>query len=154
MRAAPTGRRCARGDRVLNGYLLDTNVVSEVQRGSPDPSVARWLRDRRHRPVFISVITLGEIRRGIEMQPDEHRRAQLQLALEHIRTSFLRRSIAIDGQVADRWGRITASNPNLGRRSIDALLAATALERDLILVTRNVRDFDSLGVDLVNPWTP
>ncbi len=88
------------------------------------------------------------------MQPDEHRRAQLQLALEHIRTSFLRRSIAIDGQVADRWGRITASNPNLGRRSIDALLAATALERDLILVTRNVRDFDSLGVDLVNPWTP
>lgn len=86
------------------------------------------------------------------MQSDHKRRADLEHALERIATSFARRTIPIDGVIADRWGRFTALNPNLGRRSIDALLAATARERGLVLVTRNVRDFENLGIEFVNPW--
>lgn len=136
----------------MNGYLLDTNVISEVQRGRPDTAVVRWLRDRRHRPLFLSVITLGEIRRGIEMLSEGPRRATLAQALVRLSTSFSKRTIPIDASIADRWGRLTAKNPNLGRRSIDALLAATAQEYDLVVATRNIRDFDHIGVQLSNPW--
>lgn len=86
------------------------------------------------------------------MQSDEKRRAVLERALDRIATSFVRRTIPIDGAIADRWGRITALNTNVGRRSIDALLAATVQERGLLLVTRNVRDFENLGIEFLNPW--
>lgn len=136
----------------MSGYLVDTNVVSEAQRSRPDAAVIRWLRDRRHRPLFVSVITLGEIRRGIEMLPEGPRRTAFDQALTRLSSSFLRRTIPIDAAIADRWGRLTAKQPNLGRRSIDALLAATAQEYDLTVATRNVRDFDDTGVRVANPW--
>ena len=99
-----------------------------------------------------SVLTLGEIRKGVELRPADARKAALQEWLDIQLPRFFRgRVLGIDAATAERWGRVTAS---AGRPvpSVDGLLAATALQHDLVLVTRNVRDFADLGVRLLNPW--
>ena len=133
-------------------YLLDTNVLSELRRKSPDPGVVSWFSQRPPATLHLSVLTLGEIRKGIESVGDEVRRQALLDWLEtDLPTFFTGRILTVDGAVADRWGRLIAA---AGRPlpAIDSLLAATAIEHDLVLVTRNAKDFARLPVQLFNPW--
>lgn len=134
-------------------YLIDTNLLSELRRKSPDPGVVAWFLQRPPTTLHLSVLTLGEIRKGIEGVDDERRRQLLIDWLEtDLPTFFTGRILSIDGAVADRWGRLVAA---AGRPlpAIDGLLAATALEHDLVLVTRNVKDFSGLPVQIFNPWS-
>jgi predicted nucleic acid-binding protein len=127
-------------------------VISELKRKTPDPSVVAWFAERPARSLFMSVLTLGEIRKGIELISNEHRRLALIDWLEtELPLFFNGRLLNLDAAVADRWGRLIAQ---AGRPLpvIDSLLAATAIEHDLILVTRNSKDFENLPVSLFNPW--
>ena len=142
-------------------YLIDTNVLSELRRKQPDAHVIAWFAGRAAQSLFLSVLTLGEIRKGIERlgierqdasHADAARRQSLGDWLEQeLPTFFLGRLLSVDAGVADRWGRLQAL---AGRPlpAIDSLLAATALHHNLALVTRNVKDFANMGVDLINPW--
>jgi predicted nucleic acid-binding protein len=135
-------------------YLVDTNVLSELRRRDPNPGVLRWFADRPAQTLFLSVLTLGEIRKGIESLADGERRLRLLDWLEvELPAFFSGRILPLDLPVADRWGRLMA---DAGRPlpAIDSLLAATALHHGLRLVTRNAKDFDSSGLDVINPWTP
>jgi predicted nucleic acid-binding protein len=133
-------------------YLLDTNVISELVRADPDPRVLQWFADVPDDTLFLSVLTLGEIRQGVEALPAGVRRERLRTWLEtEIPAWFGRRLLPIDGCVADRWGRLNASSVRT-LPAIDSLLAATALHHDLRIVTRNTGDFAGTGAELVNPW--
>ena len=133
-------------------YLLDTNVISELARTKPEPRVTRWLAGIPSESLFLSVITLGELRRGVEHQPTGARREKLRRWLEQDLRDWLdSRLLPIDARVADRWGRLLAAAPRTPP-AIDSLLAATALEHDLRLVTRNERDFDFPGLAVIDPW--
>ncbi len=133
--------------------MIDTNVLSELRRKSPDAGVLAWFTQRPPATLYLSVLTLGEIRKGIETVSDEVRRQALIDWLEtDLPTFFTGRMLPVDEAVADRWGRLVAA---AGRPlpAIDSLLAATALEHDLVLVTRNVKDFAGLPVQIFNPWS-
>jgi toxin FitB len=133
-------------------YLIDTNVLSELRRKQPEPVVVRWFSQRPVGTLFVSVLTLGEIRKGIENLADQPRRLSLLDWLEtELPAFFSGRILTVDAPVADRWGRLVAQ---AGRPlpAIDSLLAATAAHHGFILVTRNLRDMSDLGVQIVNPW--
>lgn len=133
-------------------YLVDTNVLSELRRKTPDPAVARWFADRPAGTLYLSVLTLGELRKGVERLADPARRLLLLDWLEtELPAFFAGRVLAVDAAVADRWGHLLA---RAGRPfpAIDSLLAATAMQHGLILLTRNVRDVAELGVQVMNPW--
>lgn len=133
-------------------YLIDTNVLSELRRKQPNPQVVAWFAQRPASTLFLSVLTLGEIRKGIERIEDPARRLTLLDWLEaDLPDFFCGRILSIDGRVAERWGRLQA---HAGRPlpAIDSLIAATALEYGLILVTRNVRDFEGLAIEIANPF--
>ena len=133
-------------------YLVDTNVLSELRRRQPDAAVVAWMQQRPRQSLYLSVLTLGEIRKGIEQLQDTRRRQSLidwlEVELPHY---FAGRLLSVDALTADRWGHLMAA---AGRplAAIDGLLAATALQHQLTLVTRNTRDFAGLGVALINPW--
>jgi predicted nucleic acid-binding protein len=135
--------------------LLDTNVLSEVQRPAPDMKVLGWLDAVDEDRVFISVASIAELRRGVALMDDGRQRAALDTWLTHdLPARFAERMLPIDHAVAERWGELMAQ----GRRSgvalsvMDGFFAATALAKGLALVTRNVRDFAPFGVSLRNPW--
>lgn len=133
-------------------YLLDTNVVSETIRRAPNKTALAWLEQIPGEALFVSVLTLGEIRKGIEALADKKRREKLRLWLDHeLPRWFEGRVLPVDLAVADRWGRLLAE---VGRPvpTIDSLLAATALHHDLALVTRNARDFGYPGLEVINPF--
>ncbi|MCL4492064.1 MAG: type II toxin-antitoxin system VapC family toxin [Nitrospirae bacterium] len=133
-------------------YLLDTNVVSETIRRQQNKLVIGWLEQIPAEALFVSVLTLGEIRKGIERLADKRRREKLRIWLEHeLPAWFEGRVLPVDLAVADRWGRLLAE---VGRSvpTIDSLLAATALHYELRLVTRNAGDFDYPGLEVINPW--
>lgn len=133
-------------------YLLDTNVLSELRRRTPDLGVVRWVQARPAGTLFLSVLTLGELRKGVEGLVESERQLMLLDWLEtELPAFFAGRILPVDAAVADRWGRMVAQ---AGRPvpAIDSLLAATALQHGLVLVTRNVRDVADLGVQVVNPW--
>lgn len=133
-------------------YLLDTNVLSEAMRKQPDNRVRAWLERTPDELMHVSVLSLGELRKGIEGVTDAARRERLRQWLEaDVPDWFGDRILPVDEGVADRWGRMCAA---IGRPvpAIDSLLAATALRHDLRMVTRNVRDFEGFGLALVNPW--
>ena len=133
-------------------YLLDTNVISELVRPKPAKIVLDWFENIPSEALHISVLTLGEIRKGVEQMPDGIRREKLRLWLEHDLTDWFGvRVLPVDVMVADRWGRLLAL---AGRPvpSIDSLLAATALHHELRVVTRNEKDFDYPGLQVINPW--
>ena len=133
-------------------YLVDTNALSELRRKQPAQQVVAWFADRPRQALYLSVLTLGEIRKGIERLGDGPRQQQLLDWLEvELPNYFLGRVLAVDAHTADRWGRLLGG---AGRPlpAVDSLLAATALQHDLTLVTRNTADFAGLGVRLINPW--
>jgi predicted nucleic acid-binding protein len=139
----------------VNGYLVDTNVPSELTREAPDIRVAAFLENAGRERVFLSVMTIGEICKGIDMLPVGQQRNDLQRWLDRdVRLWFAGRILPVTESIAERWGRLAAR----GKRSgvtlavVDGVLAATALEHGLTLVTRNVRDFVGLGLALLNPW--
>ena len=112
-----------------------------------------WIDQRPASTLFLSVLTLGEIRKGVEGVADAQRRMALLDWLEaDLPAYFSGRILPIDAQVADRWGRVAAA-AHRPVAAIDSLLAATALRHDLNLVTRNERDFSGFGLQLINPWT-
>ncbi|NJD32064.1 MAG: type II toxin-antitoxin system VapC family toxin [Gammaproteobacteria bacterium] len=134
-------------------YLLDTNVVSELSRARPAPAVTEWISRVPNEALFLSVLTLGELRKGVEALPRGARREALRLWLEQdLADWFGDRLLPVDAAVADRWGRLAAASGS-PLAAIDSLLAATALQHDLRLVTRNVADFEFPALEVVNPWT-
>lgn len=136
------------------GYLIDTNILSELRRKHPNDHVVAWFEDRPATTLYISVLTLGEIRKGIESLGKCKRKVKLLDWLEtELPAFFAGRVLPIDNAVADRWGRLLAA---AGRPlpAIDSLLAATALTHGLALVTRNVDDFPHPDLEVFNPWNP
>jgi predicted nucleic acid-binding protein len=139
----------------MKGFLLDTNCISELIRSRPEPRVMDWMRAADESLLFLSVLTLGEIRKGAAILPQSKRRTQLESWLElDLQVRFSGRILAIDGPVADRWGWLNAVVQHKGRplSAIDGLLAATALQHNLTIVSRNVSDFASTQVPVLNPW--
>lgn len=130
-------------------YLLDTNVVSEARRGNIE--AIAWLRSVDPSTLYLSVITLGEVMRGIALKrkSDHRAAAHLEEWLRKLRHDHSGRILPITDQIAVEWGRIAAQRP---RGDADGLIAATAIVHDLIVVTRNIGDFDDTGVSVINPW--
>ncbi len=140
----------------MSGFLLDTNVISELVRRKPEARVTAWVEATDEMLLHLSVLTLGEIRKGIVSLPSASRRMALGAWLDgELAVRFASRILSIDEAVADRWGRLTARAEAAGRRLavIDGLLAATALHHNLTLVTRNTKDVAATGVPAFNPWS-
>jgi predicted nucleic acid-binding protein len=139
----------------VSGFLLDTNVISELVKAKPNPKVTAWIEATDETALYLSVLTLGEIRKGIASLPGASRRIALEAWLDSdLVMRFADRIIAIDRDVADRWGGLAAKAAavNAALPVIDGLLAATALHHNLTLVTRNTDDVAVTGVPLFNPW--
>ncbi len=135
-------------------FLIDTCALSELVTPRPSRRVTDWFEAAPQEALFISTLTLGEIRKGVERLPDGRRRSRITAWLEtRLPAWFEDRVLAVDTDVADEWGRLMA---RVARpvAAIDGLIAATALRHRLVVVTRNVRDFDVTGADLINPWEP
>jgi predicted nucleic acid-binding protein len=136
-------------------FLLDTNVVSEWVKPRPDPNVVAWLADVDEDRVFLSVVTFAEIRRGVEFLPTGRRRERLMEWLaDELPARFEGRMLGIDQRIAALWGTAMARSHTLGLGlgAMDAFLVATAEAHGLTLVTRNVRDFQTVGISLLDPW--
>ena len=134
-------------------YLLDTNVVSALRRPDRHPGPKMWLESQKASDVYLSVVTLGELERGIARQtslnPDFAR--DLAQWSERILAWFADRILPVDAATARTWGRLSAS---LGNQNVDLIIAATALEHDLIVATRNVKHFEPTGAPVFNPFAP
>jgi predicted nucleic acid-binding protein len=136
-------------------YLLDTCVLSEFTRRQPDKRVIHWLDSIEEEKLFISVITVGEIQRGIERLPDSHRKTELLVWMNNeLLNRFAERIIAIDALTMFMWGSLTARLEAAGQPMgvMDSLIVASALQNNLIVATRNVTDFLPCGVQVINPW--
>jgi toxin FitB len=139
----------------VSGFLLDTNVISELVKSKPEPKVIRWIDGIDESLLCLSVLSLGEIRKGIASLPNASRRVSLEAWLDHdLALRFAGRILEIDRAVADRWGRMAAKA--LAAKSplpvVDGLLAATAVQHNLTLVTRNTKDVAVTDVAVFNPW--
>ena len=132
-------------------YLLDTNILLETRKKHPDPGVVRFLSDVDSANLFVSSLTLGELRKGVEMKrkSDPVMADQISEWLDGIEKTFSDKVLTVDSAVAKRWG-ILASDRS--RPFVDTLIAATALVHGLSLVTRNTSDLDGISVLIVNPW--
>lgn len=137
-------------------YLLDTNVVSELVARQPNQAVLDWLDALDPNTVYLSVITIGEIKRGIEKLPDSIRQRELREWLEdQLLVRFAGHILAVDTAVMLTWGELTAELDRRGRPlpALDSLIAALARRYRCTLVTRNEKDFQDAGVPLLNPWS-
>jgi predicted nucleic acid-binding protein len=135
-------------------YLLDTNIISEVRKGDKcNPHVAAWYDSIDDADVFLSVLVLGEIRKGIERArgTDPAQARAIEKWLSEVTTGFADRILPVDRIIADQWGRMSAKRP---LPAIDALLAATAKVHKMTLATRNIADVAGLGADVYNPFEP
>jgi toxin FitB len=140
----------------MSGFLLDTNVLSELIRPKPELKVTMWIDATDEELLFVSVLTLGEIRKGVMLLPRSARRTSLEAWLgSDLPSRFFQRILDIDQEVADCWGHVSAMTSARGANLavIDGLLAATAIRHNLTLVTRNSRDVVATGVSVFNPWT-
>lgn len=136
-------------------FLVDTNVVSEWVRPRPDAGVVGWLAEADEDRVFISIVTLAELRYGIDRMATGQRRRRLDAWLSNeLPLRFEGRVLPVDAAIADAWGRLTALREASGRplAAMDAFIAATVEVHGLTLVTRNVSDFDRTVRAVVNPW--
>ena len=136
-------------------YLLDTCVISELVARRPNPKIVEWVDSIEEERLYLSVIAIGEIRKGIEKLPDSRRKAVLEDWLnDHLLVRFGERILPIDTDVMLTWGQLAGALELAGKAmpAIDSLLAATALHGNFHLVTRNEADFKDAGVPIVNPW--
>jgi predicted nucleic acid-binding protein len=136
-------------------WLLDTCVVSELVRPRPKASVVKWVRERDERELFLSVITIGELEKGIAKLGASKRRAALeQWVRQDLAARFRDRLLAIDANVAARRGAMAGASEARGQPLpvIDSLIAATSLQHDLVVVTRNTQDLERCGARCVDPW--
>lgn len=136
----------------MNGYLLDTNVTSEARKGRrTHANVAAWFDAVDDNALFVSVLVIGEIRKGIELAraQDLPKANALEQWLSGLEQRFMNRVLPVTVAIADRWGQLSAVRP---LPIVDGLLAATALTHDLTFVTRNVKDVAGTGVTVVNPF--
>jgi predicted nucleic acid-binding protein len=139
----------------VSGYLLDTDVPSEFSRDRPKPCVVQWLKAQPETMLFLSAVTIGEIRKGLILLPQSRRRTELEKWFHtDLLIWFRDRILSVTPSIADRWGVLEGQCQLRGTplNTADGMIAATALELDLTVVTRNIRDFAGLGVEVVNPW--
>lgn len=139
----------------MSGFLLETNCISELVRIRPEPTVIKWLERADDQTLDISVLTLGEIRKGVAAASKE-RQAQLKVWLDvDLRKRFESRTIPVDAPIADRWGVLVTEAKRAGKTLpvIDSLLAGTALHLNLTVVSRNVGDFRNADVPVLNLWS-
>jgi len=139
----------------MSGFLLDTNCISELVRPKPEPRVLSWMEAADEEMLYLSVLTVGEIRKGLAGLDQGKRRTQLETWLEvELQARFAGRIVPIDTGVADRWGWLAAEAKRKGKglSIIDGLLAATALHHNLTVVSRNANDFVNTPVPVLNPW--
>ena len=139
----------------MNGYLVDTNIPSELTRERPELRVALFLDKAGKDSVFLSVLTIGEICKGIANLPQSQKRTGLQNWLDHkVRSWFSGRVLPVTEQITERWGFLAAARKQQGMTLavVDGIIAATALHHGLTLVTHNDKDFAGLGVTMFNPW--
>ena len=135
----------------MKGYLVDTNVLSELRRPKRSPAVVKWFSSVPADDLFLSVLTLGELRRGIESLRNNDPTAAnaLERWFNGICEDFSEKILTVDAAVAEEWGKLSIRQP---LPSIDGLLAATAAVHDLTIATRNTADFERSGVELLNPF--
>jgi predicted nucleic acid-binding protein len=139
----------------VTGYLLDTNVPSEFSRDRPEARVVQWLKPQPVTTLFISVLTIGEIRKGLAVMPAGRRHTQLETWFHtELLTWFRDRVLPVTHGIADRWGFLDGQCQLKGTplNIADGLIAATALEHGLTIVTRNEKDFANVGGTIFNPW--
>jgi len=136
---------------------LDTSAVSEVVKPKPDPAVIEWLTQADEEALFLSVLTIGELEKGVAKLADGKRRTRLRAWVRRdLVTRFAGRLLPVDLQIADRWGALvgTSESKGLPLLVIDSLIAATCLVHGLTAVTRNRADFERCGVECFSPWSP
>jgi len=135
-------------------YLLDTCVISELIKPKPNSKVVKWLRSCRDENLFLSVLTIGEIQKGISKLPDSRKRNNLQEWMDAELILRFRRILGIDFKIAQKWGEIQASAEITGTKMpvIDSLMAAIGLVHNLTIVTRDISGMEKSGVKLFNPW--
>lgn len=135
-------------------YLLDTCVFSEFSKKGPSESVLAWARSVPESDMFLSVLVLGELLRGIAKLPEGFRKRELRHWVETLFVTHQARLIGIDTAVAHVWAAISAQAESAGRAlpAVDSLIGASALAHNLVLVTRNGKDFDGMGVEILDPW--
>ena len=141
----------------MSGFLLDTNVPSELVRPQPEPRVKTWVAAQKLDTLFVSVVTFGELRKGIVLRSPGKRRAELETWIEtDLPILFAGRILPVTQSIAERWGMLEATRQLVGRPLgiPDGMIAATAIEYGLTVVTRNVSDFAGLGAAVLNPWVP
>jgi predicted nucleic acid-binding protein len=138
-------------------YLLDTCIISEMVKPKPERNVVRWLLDQNETDLYVSVLTFGELHRGIERLPGSRKKESLHAWVENdLKERFSNRTLDINIIVAKIWGRIQGVAEKNGKPMpvIDSLIAATGIAYGLIVVTRNAADMEQSGVGLFNPWMP
>jgi toxin FitB len=139
----------------MNGFLLDTNIPSETSRPRPDANVTTWLKNQARDSQFLSVVTMGELRKGATLLQPSARRTQIEHLIEVLVPAwFAGRILPVTQSIAERWGVLEAQQELAGLPFgvADGMIAATALEHGLTVVTRNTKHFEGLGLSLINPW--
>ncbi len=139
----------------MSGFLLDTNCISELISVKPEPRVLDWMEAADESLLYLSVLTLGEIRKGVATLQQGKRRTRLETWLEiELRARFAGRIVPIDAAIADRWGLIAAEAKRKGKTLpvIDGLLAASAIQHNLTVVSRDANAFRDVPVQVLNPW--
>ena len=139
----------------MSGYLLDTNVISELVKLRPEAKVVSWVQTTSEELLYLSVLTIGEIRNGIDSLPRSNKRGLLESWLANdLVLRFAGRILQVNLDIAERWGLISARAKMAGAplAVIDGLMAATALHHNLTLVTRNTKDVRVAGINMLNPW--
>lgn len=139
----------------MSGYLLDTNVISELTKIQPDAKVVSWFHATSEELLYLSALTIGEIRKGIDSLPRSNKRSLLESWLANdLVLRFSGRILDVNLDIAERWGLISAQAKMAGvpLAVVDGLMAATALHHNLTLVTRNTKDVQVTGINTLNPW--
>lgn len=136
-------------------YLIDTCCISELSKSDPDKNVIQWFSDHNEIDLYLSVITFGELRKGIEkLRPSKRKRKLNHWINEDLLHRFKNRALDITLEEVNLWGKVLAEAEKRGTPlpAVDALIAATALAHDFAVVTRNIKDMKASGVELINPW--